>query len=232
MLVTLACFPPVRREKSLMVQGATERTCLFRLQSAREKSEASGSMRAGFMRSLGKGSSSPSNKAPTSDWFANAFETFYDPAENSIGPEGIEKLCKAMNVEPSDVKVLVLAWLLRASQMGYFSREEWMSGVPMLGATTSPETLLERLEAVENSTRRSTEKLRDLHTFTHVFCRTEGRKKVIAHESAIHMLNMLHADAYPDHIPRLCEFLAEHETSTKRAQRCHPEGAIPWPSLL
>ena len=173
-------------------------------------------MRAGFM-SRSKSSSSAAAKAPSPDaWFVKAFETYYDPTENSIGPEGVEKLCKAMDVDPGDVKVLVLAWLLRASQMGYFSREEWMSGAPILAVATSPETLLERLEAVEASTRRSSEKLRDLHNFTHVFCRTEGRKKVIAHESAIHMLNLLHADAHPDHITRLCEFLMQHETSTKR----------------
>ena len=172
-------------------------------------------MRSGFMCRSSKSSSSAAPK-PTSDWFQKAFETYHDPDENSIGPEGIEKLCKAMNVDPGDVKVLILAWLLRASQMGYFNRDEWMSGVPTLGVATSPESLLERLEAIEQATRRSTEKLRDLHNFTHVFCRTEGHKKVIAHQSAIHMLKLLHADAYPDHINRLCEFLEQHETSTKR----------------
>jgi DCN1-like protein 4/5 len=189
-------------------------------------------------RSSSSKSSAAAAKPPSSDsWFVKAFETYYDPTENSIGPEGIEKLCKAMDVDPSDVKVLVLAWLLRASQMGYFSREEWMSGAPILAVATSPETLLERLGAVEASTRRSSEKLRDLHNFTHVFCRTEGRKKVIAHESAIHMLKLLHADAFPDHVPRLCEFLEQHETSTKRAParrqpRAHrslPPSSFPCP---
>ena len=52
-------------------------------------------------------------------------------------------------------------------------------------------------------------RLHPVHNFTQ-------RKKVIAHESAIHMLMLLHADAFPDHIPRLCEFLMQHETSTKR----------------
>ena len=54
-----------------------------------------------------------------------------------------------------------------------------------------------------------------MHNFTQ-------RKKVIAHESAIHMLMLLHADAFPDHIPRLCEFLMQHETSTKRTHAPSP----------
>ena len=169
-------------------------------------------------------SSTPAKSAAPAGngWFQSAFEKYYDSEEDSIGPEGIEKLCTAMKVDPSDVKVLVLAWLLHASQMGYFSRDEWMSGVSILGVATSPESLLERLEAVYSSARKNLDKLRDLHNYTHTFCRTEGRKKVIGHESAIHMLNLLHASAYPDYIPCLCEFLAQHETSTKRTRRAFP----------
>ena len=159
-------------------------------------------------------------------------------------------LRRAVGVDPSDIRVLVLAWVLRASQMGYFSRDEWNSGASLLSVATSPETLLERLEQIHVAARKTYEKLRDLHNFTHLFCRTEGRKKVIAHESAIHMLKLLHADAFPEHIPVICEFLAQHETSTKRGvsadewtmilQFCHEiepdcsnyqdDGA--WPLLL
>jgi len=173
-------------------------------------------MRAVMGRRSSSGSAAAKPAAPTSDWFKQAFEKFYDAEEDSIGPEGVEKLCAAMKVDPSDVKLLVLAWLLRAANMGYFSREEWMSGNSVLGVATSPETLCERLDAVYAAARKSNERLRDLHNYTHLFCRTEGKKKVIGHESAIAMLNLLHASAYPAYIPPMCEFLAQHETSTKR----------------
>ena len=104
-------------------------------------------MYAGFMSKAKKVSSSSSSSAkkPAADWYAKQFEVYYDEAENQISPAGVEKLCEALKLDPSDVHVLVLAWLLDASQMGYFSRDEWMAGVPELGHTTSSESLVEQL---------------------------------------------------------------------------------------
>ena len=41
---------------------------------------------------------------------------------DSIGPEGIMRLCVDMGIEPTDVRLLVLAWQLRAAEQGYFTR--------------------------------------------------------------------------------------------------------------
>ena len=170
-------------------------------------------MRAGFMK---RSSSSAKAASPAkAAWFEGAFDTFADPADGQIGPEGIEKLCAALGVEPTDVLVLVLAWQVGASQMGYFTREEWKSGADMLAVATSPESLLERLSQIYTATRRNGPKLRELHIFTHNFCREE-RKKNIDVGAAVAMLPLLHGDAFPDHIPNLCEFLQGHETAKKR----------------
>ena len=50
------------------------------------------------------------------------FETYKEVDEDRIGPEGIMKLCEHMAIEPTDVRLLVLAWQLRAQEQGYFSR--------------------------------------------------------------------------------------------------------------
>lgn len=166
-------------------------------------------MRAGFMSSIsGRKSSSSSSASGTkkSDWYVKQFEEFYDAADGTIGPEGIEKLCTALGVDPTDVLVLVLAWLLGASTMGYFSREEWLSGQATLGGCTSPESMLEQLQAVYAATRKRQDELRLLHRFTHSFCR-EDRKKNIDVAVAVPMLSLLHAEAFPGHVPKLCEFL-------------------------
>lgn len=46
-----------------------------------------------------------------------------------IGPEGVETFCRELGVEPENVALLVLAWKMGAKQMGYFTQEEWLTGL-------------------------------------------------------------------------------------------------------
>ena len=41
---------------------------------------------------------------------------------------GIEAFCKDLKLDPSDRKVLILAWKMGAKRMGYFSRDEFCYG--------------------------------------------------------------------------------------------------------
>jgi DCN1-like protein 4/5 len=41
----------------------------------------------------------------------------------------MEKFCKDIAVKPEDIVMLVLAWKMKAKQMGYFSQEEWLQGM-------------------------------------------------------------------------------------------------------
>jgi len=47
----------------------------------------------------------------------------------SLGPDGMEKFCKDIGVKPEDIVMLVLAWKMKAKQMGYFTQEEWLLGM-------------------------------------------------------------------------------------------------------
>lgn len=44
------------------------------------------------------------------------------------GPEGMEKFCQDIGVEPENVVMLVLAYKMNARQMGFFTQSEWMRG--------------------------------------------------------------------------------------------------------
>ena len=80
-------------------------------------------MRTGFLgRRLSKEGASTKKAA---EWYAKLFDDYHDAADGQIGPEGIEKLCNALGIDPTDVLMLVFAWQLNAAQMGYFSRDEW-----------------------------------------------------------------------------------------------------------
>lgn len=59
---------------------------------------------------------------------------FEDPVSLStpdvyIGPEGMERLCSDIEVDPEDLAMLALAWKLKATQMGFFKKSEWLSGM-------------------------------------------------------------------------------------------------------
>ena len=183
-------------------------------------------MRTGFLRRHSKeGASSSSKKA--SDWYVRQFDEYLDAADGQIGPEGIEKLCTALGVNPDDVLVLVLAWLLGAGQMGYFSRDEWLAGQPVLGNATSTDALLDQLKAVYAATRRNVDELRLLHKFTHSFCR-EDRKKNVDASIAIPMLQLLHGAAFPAHVPKLCTFLQVGASSHSPGSGA---SATSWPAV-
>lgn len=49
-----------------------------------------------------------------------------------IGPDGIEKLCKDLNVKPEDIMVLALSWKLNAKEMGVYTVSEWLHGMTEL----------------------------------------------------------------------------------------------------
>lgn len=44
------------------------------------------------------------------------------------GPEGMEKFCEDIGVEPENVVMLVLAYKMNARQMGFFTQSEWTKG--------------------------------------------------------------------------------------------------------
>ncbi|XP_038055462.1 DCN1-like protein 4 [Patiria miniata] len=56
----------------------------------------------------------------------------YTGQEDLIGPEGMEKFCEDIGVEPENIVMLVLAWKLEADQMGFFTLQEWMLGMTRL----------------------------------------------------------------------------------------------------
>jgi hypothetical protein len=84
-------------------------------------------------KSTSKSSSPYSSAASTA-----LFDTYADTDEpDSIGPEGLERLCGDAGVSLEGALPLVLAWQLGASEMGTFKRGEWMSGMEALQSVCS-----------------------------------------------------------------------------------------------
>ncbi|XP_055800197.1 DCN1-like protein 4 isoform X2 [Salvelinus fontinalis] len=83
-------------------------------------------------------------------------EWFYEYAvcDDVVGPEGMEKFCEDIGVEPENVVMLVLAWKLDAQSMGYFTLQEWLSGMGSLqcDSTERLRNSLDYLRSVLNNT--------------------------------------------------------------------------------
>lgn len=62
-------------------------------------------------------------------WFRE-YTTPDDP--DTLGPEGMEKFCEDIGVEPENVVMLVLAYKMQARQMGFFTQTEWLKGLSEL----------------------------------------------------------------------------------------------------
>lgn len=57
------------------------------------------------------------------------FREYTSPDDiDTLGPEGMEKFCEDIGVEPENVVMLVLAYRMNARQMGFFSMAEWLKG--------------------------------------------------------------------------------------------------------
>lgn len=66
------------------------------------------------------------------------FMKYASSEDQTIRPEGIEELCKDLQISALDPVTLVLAWHCRAKQMGIFTREEFTTGMQRLGCDELP----------------------------------------------------------------------------------------------
>ena len=64
------------------------------------------------------------------DDFFDQFED--DESKDEINDEGMLRLCKALEIEPDDVVMLVLSWYMKAATMCTFTRKEFELGCSRL----------------------------------------------------------------------------------------------------
>ncbi|XP_022282685.1 DCN1-like protein 4 isoform X1 [Canis lupus baileyi] len=105
-------------------------------------------------------------------------EWFYEYAgtDDVVGPEGMEKFCEDIGVEPENVVMLVLAWKLDAQNMGYFTLQEWLKGMTSLQCDTT-EKLRNTLDYLRSLLNDSTN-FKLIYRYAFDFAR-EGKKTMI-----------------------------------------------------
>jgi len=87
----------------------------------------------------------------------------------------MESFCKDLDVDPEDIGMLVLAWHFQPAEMGYFTRDEFLSGFSSLGVESMTE-LSELLPKFRNEINDPT-KFKEIYKFAFNFAR--GKTKSI-----------------------------------------------------
>ena len=130
-------------------------------------------------------------------------------------PPGVEALCADLGLDPSDRRVLLLAWAARAARMGYFSRPELSRAGAALRANTLP-ALAAALGPLAASTDASPSQFAAFAAFAFQYCLTDPGQRLLPLADASSLLAVVLPPANP-HRGAMLEFLGaqtEYRTVT------------------
>ncbi|XP_078438207.1 defective in cullin neddylation protein (DUF298) [Wolffia australiana] len=133
------------------------------------------------------------------------FHAYSDSSSGLIGPEGIESLCSDVGVDHTDVRILMLAWKMRAEKQGYFSLDEWRTGFKALRSDTISK-LKRAMSELEKEVMTS-KNFPDFYSYAFRYCLTDERQKAVDIECACELLSLILGSLYHPQISRLVEYL-------------------------
>ncbi|KNA18558.1 hypothetical protein SOVF_069600 [Spinacia oleracea] len=152
---------------------------------------------------------SASNKASSKELerIDHLFYTYANRSSGLIDPEGIETLCSDMEVDHTDVRVLMLAWKMSAEKQGYFTLEEWRKGLKALRVDTIVK-LKKALPELEKEVRR-TSNFVDFYQYAFCYCLTEEKQKSIDIESICQLLDLVLGSQFRAQVDYFIEYLKD-----------------------
>ncbi|XP_019091899.1 PREDICTED: DCN1-like protein 4 isoform X1 [Camelina sativa] len=148
-----------------------------------------------------------SSKASTKemDRIDQLFNQYANRSSNLIDPEGIEKLCSNLDVSHTDIRILMLAWKMKAEKQGYFTNEEWRRGLKALRADTLNK-LKKALPELEKEVRRPTN-FADFYAYAFNYCLTEEKQKSIDIETICQLLEIVMGSTFRAQVDYFVEYL-------------------------
>ncbi|GAV72380.1 Cullin_binding domain-containing protein [Cephalotus follicularis] len=135
----------------------------------------------------------------------NLFNSYANRSSSMIDPEGIETLCSDMEVDHTDVRILMLAWKMKAEKQGYFTLEEWRRGLKALRADTVSK-LKKALPELEKEVKRPLNFV-DFYSFSFRYCLTEEKQKSIDIESICQLLDLVLGSQFRAQVDYFIEYL-------------------------
>ncbi|GBG61594.1 hypothetical protein CBR_g22391 [Chara braunii] len=132
------------------------------------------------------------------------YQRFKDPNMDMILAEGVQQFCDALEVDPGDIVMLVIAWHMKAATMCEFSRSEFVSGLQSLGVDS-----IDKLKLLLPNLRaelRDESKFREIYQYAFGFAKEKGQKS-LALDTAIGMWRLLFAERPWPLVDQWCQFL-------------------------
>ncbi|KAI7986020.1 DCN1-like protein 4 [Camellia lanceoleosa] len=150
---------------------------------------------------------SASGKAATKELerIDNLFYTYANNSSVMIEPEGIEALCSDLEVDHTDVRILMLAWKMQAEKQGYFTLEEWRRALKALRADTVTK-LKKALPELEKEVKRPSNFV-DFYSYAFRYCLTEEKQKSIDIESICQLLDLVLGSQFRAQVDYFVEYL-------------------------
>lgn len=91
------------------------------------------------------------------------FKRYTTDDPNILGPDGMERFCQDIKLEPEDIAMLCIAYKMNAKNMGYFSQQEWTKGL------ADPEVMVDTPEKLQNKLYYFYNLMNDPQTFKFIF---------------------------------------------------------------
>ncbi|GFR46472.1 hypothetical protein Agub_g8049 [Astrephomene gubernaculifera] len=140
------------------------------------------------------------------------YQQYKEPGEELISVDGITRFCSDLEVDPTDIVVLVISCYMGAAVMCEYSKEEFTGGLVKLGVD-SVEKLKGRLPELRAELR-GEGRFREVYNFAYNFSREKGQKCVQL-DTAVAMWQLLLASpSVPEQrwplIDDWCDFLTQH----------------------
>ncbi|XP_034106879.1 DCN1-like protein 5 isoform X1 [Drosophila nasuta] len=134
------------------------------------------------------------------------FHEYTTPDEpDTLGPDGMEKFCEDIGVEPENIVMLVLAYKMGATQMGFFSQQEWLKGLTDLECDTTAKMVvkLDYLRSILNDPN----SFKSIYRYAYDFAKDSDQRSMdIATAKA--MLQLLLGKHWPLY-PQFAQFLEQ-----------------------
>lgn len=150
------------------------------------------------------------NSQPSDLKISNLFEMYKDENEDLILEDGIERLCKDLQVPPDDFKVLVFAWKLKAKQMCRFTKSEFVKGLQCLNAD-SIKSIQNCLPELVTQVESDPVLFKDLYRFTFKFGLDKDiGQRILESDVAIPLWRLVFTVREPTILQRWLNFLEKH----------------------
>lgn len=146
------------------------------------------------------------------------FKLYKDEREDAILEDGMERFCNDLQVDPTEFKVLVLAWKFQAATMCKFTRTEFVEGCKAIQADNI-EGICARFSSILTEAK-SEEKFKDLYRFTFQFgLDCEEGQRSLHREIAIALWQLVFTQNVPPILEPWLNFLTENPSGIKGISR-------------